>query len=113
MEARTSVRYGLSARVTQFDIPPVVDGLLIGKDSPIGLAAITKALDLLVADNFQTIELDDDTVGYLLVRRTITRRIPEEKLVSFAVERLKPLMCATEILHLELKAEVMIEDTDL
>jgi hypothetical protein len=113
MEPKTSIRHSLSARVSEFDIPPVTDGLLIGKDSPIGYSAISKALNLLVADNFVTVEVEDDTISHCVVRRAIIRRIPQDKLVAFLLERIKPLMCAQEILHLELKTDVMIEESDL
>ena len=113
MEPKTSIRHSLSARVSEFDIPPVTDGLLIGKNSPIGFSAINKALNLLVAENFVTVEVEDDTISHCVVRRAIIRRIPQDKLVAFLLERIKPLMCAQEILNLELKADVMIEESDL
>jgi len=113
MEPKTSTRHSLSARVSEFDIPPVTDGLLVGKNSPIGFSAISKALNLLVADNFVTIEVEDDTISHCVVRRAIVRRVPQEKLVAFLLERVKPLMCAQEIMHLELKADVMVEESDL
>lgn len=113
MDLRKSVRYSLSARVSQFDVPPVNDGLVIGRESPIGFSAISKALNLLVADNFETVEMEDEVVGQIIVRRSILRRIPQDRLVAFIMDRVKPLMCAQEVLHLELNAEVAIEESDL
>jgi len=113
MDLRKSVRYSLSARVSQFDIPPISDGLVIGRESPIGFSAISKALNLLVADNFETIEMEDEAVSHVIVRRSVLRRIPQDRLVTFIMERVKPLMCAQEVLHLELEVEVVIEESDL
>lgn len=102
----------LTARITEFSIPPVSDGLVIGKESPIGFAAIGKALHLLVADHYQAIEVADDVISHIIVRRNLLRRVPEQKLVAFVRSRIRPLMSPEEILHLELTAEVKVEDSE-
>ncbi len=94
-------------------MPPVTDGLVLGRDAPIGFAAITKALSLLVADAFESIEVDDDVISHILIRRAILRRIPKERLLAFILERVKPLMYLKDLLHLDIKAEVLLEDTNL
>lgn len=71
-------------------IPPIRDGLVLGKRSPIGCVAIRKALELLGNTNFTPIELEDEVV-------------------SFVLERIKPLMAPEEILHLDLEVEVLVE----
>jgi hypothetical protein len=103
----------MSVRVTEFAIPPVSDGLVLGRDSPIGFMAIQKALSLLIADDMQSVEIEDDVIGHIIVRRGILRRVPQERLVAFILSRIKPLMCVKEILHLHIKAEVVIEEANL
>ena len=103
----------LKVRVKEFGIPPIRDGLALGRNSPIGCAAIRKAIDLLVTSPFEHIEVRDEIVSDLLVRSTILRRIPQEKLVDFVLQRIKPLMGPEEILHLDLEAEVTLEDENL
>ena len=39
MEVSTGTSYSISVRVTEFDIPPVSDGLVLGKASLIGFTA--------------------------------------------------------------------------
>ena len=38
----------------------------------------------------QSIEIDDDVVSHVIVRRGILRRIPQDRLVAFILERVKP-----------------------
>lgn len=102
----------LTARITEFSIPPVSDGLVIGKESAIGFSAISRALHLLVANQYQAIEVSDDVISHLIVRRNLLRRVPEQKLVAFVISRIRPLMSPEEILHLELTAEVKLEDSE-
>ena len=113
MEVSKGTNYSMSVRVTEFTIPPVSDGLVLGKDSPIGFAAITKALNLLIADHMQSVEIDDDVISHIIVRNGILRRVPQERLVAFVLDRVKPLMGAHEILHLHIKAEVSIEEASV
>jgi len=100
----------LRARIKEFGIPPIHDGLIIGKQSPIGCAAIRKAIDLLSTSPFEHIELQDETVGDVLVRASILRRVPKETLIAFVLERIKPLMGPDDILHMDLDAEITLED---
>ncbi len=114
MEPSKSASYSISVRVSEFAIPPVTDGLVIGKESPIGFSAINKALTLLIAnDHLETIEITDDVISHIIVRRAILRRVPHEKLVAFILERLKPLMCPAEVLHLDIKTEVTLGESGL
>ena len=106
-------QHSLKVRVKEFGIPPIRDGLVLGRNSPIGCAAIRKAIDLLVTSPFEHIEIRDEIVSDLLVRSTILRRIPQEKLVNFVLQRIKPLMGPEEILHLDLDAEVTLENENL
>lgn len=110
MELSKGTNYSISVRVSEFAIPPVTDGLVIGKDSPIGFEAISKALSLLIADHMQNVEVDDDVISHIIVRRGILRRVPQDRLVAFVLQRVKPLMCRQEVLHLDIKAEVTIEE---
>ncbi len=100
----------LRARIKEFGIPPIHDGLILGKSSPIGCAAIRKAIDLLSTSPFEHIELKDDTVSDILVRASILRRVPKNTLIAFVLERIKPLMGPDDILHMDLDAEITLED---
>jgi hypothetical protein len=95
--------------VREFCTPPVHDGLVLGKRSPIGCIAIRRALALLQTTAFTHIEIDDDVVGDIIVRESILRRVPREKLIRMVVQRIKPLMAADEIVHLDIVAEVQVE----
>lgn len=109
-QAALSRRHILKARVQEFGIPPIRDGLVLGKASPIGCVAIRKALELLGDGRFAHIEIKDEVVSDIIVRQALLRRIPRERLISFVLHRIKPLMGPEEILHLELDAEVLLEE---
>lgn len=109
-QAAPSQRYILRARVQEFGIPPIRDGLVLGKASPIGCVAVRKALELLGDGRFEHIEIEDEVISNIIVRQAFLRRIPRERLISFVLHRIKPLMGPEEILHLEMDAEVLLEE---
>jgi len=100
----------VTLRVREFGIPPVHDGLVIGRKAPIGRIAMQKALALLHASPFDHVELADDVIQDILVRSNILLRVPRERLVEFVLRRVKPVMAAGEIIHLAIEAELRLED---
>lgn len=99
----------IRAKLKEFGIPPIHDGLVLGKMAPIGCSAIRKALDLLVASPFDHIEVEnDDVISDIIVRAAVLRRLPQETLIRFVLNRIKPLMGREEILHLDLDVEVLL-----
>jgi hypothetical protein len=100
----------LRARITEFSYPPVHDGIVIGKSAPLGLEAFRKAISLLVSSPFEQIPVEDEVIGYVLVRAAVLRRLDGDRLLGFILRQIKPLMSGEEILHLDLFAEIEIEE---
>lgn len=105
-----STKHVLRARVHEFGIPPIRDGLVLGKASPIGCVAIRKALELLGDSRFVDIDPQDEVISNIIVRSTILQLIPKEVLIDFVLRRIKPLMAPENILHLHLETEVLLEE---
>lgn len=99
----------LHARIGEFVLPPIEDGLVLGRRSPIGHVAVGKALSLLTTTPYEHVTVEDDVIGDVLVRSAILRKIPASVLIDFVLHEIKPLMGAEEILHLNLEVEISIE----
>ena len=110
MASPANMKHSVKVRVREFGVPPIHDALVLGKQSPIGCAAIRKAIDLLTTSPFEHIEVQDETVSDVLVRSSILRRVPKETLIAFVLERIKPLMGPDDILHMDLDTEITLED---
>lgn len=95
-----------------FSMPPVRDALVLGKDSPIGCEAMRRALSILQPWTYEHIELapHDDVVSDILVRTSVLKKIPHEKLVQLILKRFKPVMSSDECLHLDITVELESED---
>ncbi len=101
----------IKARAHEFLLPLIRDGLVIGRDAPIGSVAMRKALELLTAFPFEHIEIEDDVIQDLLVRQALLRRIPQQRLLTFVLRHIKPAMGPEEIMQLEISVELLFEET--
>ncbi len=106
-------KHRISARISEYKVPPVDDVLVLGKSAPIGSVAMQRALGLLIAQPYEHIKLDDDVLSDLLVRQSILKRLKREVLVEFIKTHVKHMMGESEILHLTLDTETQIEMSEL
>ncbi|MCL6555354.1 MAG: hypothetical protein K6T56_03210 [Burkholderiales bacterium] len=100
-----SVRLSLS----EFLLPPIEDGLVMGARSPIGHVAMSRALSLLSTTPYRRVPVEDDVVSDILVREAILRKLDEQELVSLVLRHVKPFMAADEILHLKLEVTTHLD----
>lgn len=98
-------------RVRALEIPPIKDGVLIGRDAAMGGEAMARTLRLMTNEKFERIALRDEVVAEIVVRAAILRKLGRERLVKFVLNRIKPLMTETELLLLDIEVELTIEDT--
>ncbi|MET0262163.1 MAG: hypothetical protein ABW223_04645 [Rariglobus sp.] len=97
-------------RIKALEIPPVKDGLVIGRDAAIGGEAMTRTLRLMTSEKFARITVKDDIIEDIIVREAVMRKLGRERVLKFVMERIKPVMADTELLMLDIDIELVIED---
>ena len=101
-------KFFLQARIKEFAIPPITDGLVIGRDASIGTVALQKALNLLIPDHFEHLIIDDEIIADVLIKSALLRRMTKDRLVKFIMEQIKPFMNAQDILQVQLDLEISL-----
>ena len=101
----------IRAQLTEFTLPPITDGLVLGRSSPIGHVAVGKALSLLTTIAFEHLPIEDEIISDVLIRRAILRKSSKEQLIKFILQEVKPIMGSEEIIHLDLQVDVLLELT--
>lgn len=101
----------IEADISELSFPPVKDAIVLGKDSPVGPVGMEKALNFLNAHNFKRIAVDDDIISDIFVRHSLLLKINEEKLQGFIFKKIKPLMNETDILKIDLRFRITLDDT--
>ncbi len=106
---KDAARYRINARVRVWEVPPVRDGLVLGREAPIGCVALREALGLLVPQPFAHLELDDPVISDIIVREPLLALVPRAMLTRFVLEQIKPHMSAQQILLLDLEVEALLD----
>lgn len=109
MHTDTQRKAHISARISEYAVPPIKDRLVLGKHAPIGCIAMRRALELLIKTPFEHIEIEnDDVISDILVRSPLLRRVPRGDLISFVLTHVKPLLGPEEVLHAEVDVNVFL-----
>jgi hypothetical protein len=102
----------LRVRVKALEIPPIKDGIVIGRSAPMGAEAMLRTLKLMSSERFIHLTVSgDEIVSDVIVREAILRKLKEDRLRTFVLKRIKPLMAENELLMLDTEIEVVVEDT--
>jgi hypothetical protein len=99
MSDRPKRHITVSLRMTQFEIPPVNSALIVGRRSPIGSNALEKAMEEILPGAFVRVEVQHPVIEAVIVRRSIARRISQDKLVDLFVRHAEDMMEDTEALR--------------
>ena len=101
----------LRVRLRALEIPPIKDGLVIGRDAAIGGEAMLRTLRLMTNEKFERIQINDSMIEDIIVRAAVLRKLGRDRLLEFILKRVKPVMAETELLMLDIEVEVLIEHT--
>ncbi|WP_243028690.1 hypothetical protein [Thermus albus] len=86
-----------------FEIPPLWDALLIGRQAPIGPEAAKRMADSMAPGQFELIRISGAPVEAILIRKTILQSLTPEVLPELLLEELAPLI------HEDLVVRVQVE----
>lgn len=101
----------LRVRLRALEMPPIKDGLVIGRDAAIGGEAMVRTLRLMTNEKFDRIMLKDDIIHEIIIRSAVLRKIGRERLVTFVLNKVKPVTSETELLMLDIDVELVIESS--
>jgi len=76
----------MTIRLSEFEIPPMQDVLLVGKKAPIGPEAVRRMVDALSPEQYEIIKLDNEVFEAAVLKRSLMKLIPKEKLLPILLE---------------------------
>ncbi|MHB1042983.1 MAG: hypothetical protein ACYC0Q_09115 [Eubacteriales bacterium] len=96
----------VSIRLSEFEIPPMQDVLLVGKRSPIGPEAAKRMVDALSPEQYEVIPIKEGPLEAMVVRKSLLKLIPQEKLLPIILD--EGLKIATENMVIKAQIDVVI-----
>ncbi len=81
-----SKRAEVNMRFSDFEMPPMQDVLIVGRRAPIGPEAARRMVDILSPEQYIIEKIDHPIIEALVIRRTLLKMLPKEKLISIILE---------------------------
>lgn len=76
----------ITMRMSEFEMPPMQDVLIVGRRAPIGPEAARRMVDILSPDQYEIIKVDHPAIEAMVVMKALFNMLPQEKLVELLLE---------------------------
>jgi len=94
----------ISIILSEFEIPPIQDVLLIGKKAPVGPEAVQRMIDVLSPEQYEIIKVNEGPFEAVVIRNSLSRLITRDKLLNIILDEGCKIASETAVL----KAQVNI-----
>ncbi|CAA7603327.1 Hypothetical protein DEACI_4150 [Acididesulfobacillus acetoxydans] len=88
----------IQMHLSEFEMPPMQDVLIVGRNAPIGPEAAKRMVDVLSPDQYKVIKIDHPVIEAIVVRNALINMIPEERLTEFILEEGERIVDASMII---------------
>jgi hypothetical protein len=99
----------LSLKISEFEVPPMQDLLILGKNAPIGPEAVRRMAQALSPDQFIIIKIDHPKVEAVLIRQSLVQMLDQDVLIGIILEEAERMISDNMVLRSELKIEVSVQ----
>jgi hypothetical protein len=99
----------LSLKISEFEVPPMQDLLILGKNAPIGPEAVKRMAQALSPEQFLIIKIDHPKVEAILIRQSLVQMLDQNVLLGIILEEADRMISDNMVLRSELKIEVSVQ----
>lgn len=76
----------ITMRLSEFEVPPMQDVLIVGKKAPIGPEAARRMVDILSPEQYEIIEIEHSIIEAIVIRKSLTTMMDKDKLIALILE---------------------------
>lgn len=99
----------LSLKISEFEVPPMQDLLIIGRKAPIGPEAVRRMADALSPEQFTLLKMDHPKIEAVLLRNTLLQMLDEKLLMKIILEEAERMISESMVLRSELKVALSVQ----
>jgi hypothetical protein len=96
-------KYNIKLRFEGVELPPFQDILVVGKNTLQGKIGISKALELLIPNGFDFVEINNKRVEAIFISKRISKKISSKKIIKVLEKKVFPYVADGELLKVDLK----------
>ncbi|MQL51676.1 hypothetical protein GFC01_05250 [Desulfofundulus thermobenzoicus] len=98
----------ISIRLSEFEIPPMQDVLVVGKKAPIGPEAVKRMVDALSPEQYVVIRLEHEIFEAAVLKKSLLKFIPQEKLLPIVLEECSAIATDDSVIKAQLNIVVQV-----
>ena len=73
-------------RLSEFEMPPMQDVLIVGRKAPIGPEAARRMVDILSPEQYEIVQVSHPVIEAVVLRKSLTNMIEKDKLISLILD---------------------------
>ncbi|WP_010665470.1 hypothetical protein [Marinilabilia salmonicolor] len=108
-----STKYSVNLGFEEVKLPPFEDILIVGRKSQQGKRGVTKLFELLVPNEFETVDLEHPNVEVVFVNRRILKKIELNHVMEILKEKVIPYISPSEILKVDFQLKVHYDTIEI
>ncbi|WP_432666825.1 hypothetical protein R9X47_10705 [Wukongibacter baidiensis] len=101
-------RAEIKMSLSEFEIPPMQDALIVGKNAPIGPEAARRMVDILSPNQYEIIKVDHHVIEAIVVRKFLIDMLPKDKLINIILDEGEKVANETTIIKAHLNIVVHV-----
>lgn len=98
----------ISIRLSEFEIPPMQDVLVVGRKAPIGPEAVKRMVEALSPEQYVVVNLDHEIFEAVVLKKSLLKFIPQEKLLPIILEECSAVATDDSVIKAQLSIVVQV-----
>ncbi|SHH34153.1 hypothetical protein SAMN02745221_02177 [Thermosyntropha lipolytica DSM 11003] len=103
-----SKKIEINIRISEFEVPPIQDVLVVGKKAPIGPEAARRMVDVLSPDQYDILKIEHPFIEAVIIRKALCRIISPEKIIKIIIEESEKIMDEDMLIKMQLDISLQI-----
>lgn len=91
-----------SMKLSEFEIPPIQDVLLVGRRAPIGPEAVKRMIELMCPGQYEIIFIEEGPLEAVVIRKSLSKMVSNEKLLEIVLNEANKVASETTLLKAQI-----------
>ncbi len=107
----SSTKTEITLRLSEFEMPPMQDALIIGHKAPIGFEAAKRIADIISPNQYEAIKVQHPIIEAIVVRKSLMQMVDRDTLISIILEEGGKVANEATILKVQLSIVLCVSKT--
>ena len=107
----SSTKTEITLRLSEFEMPPMQDALIIGRKAPLGFEAAKRMVDIISPNQYEVIKVQHPIIEAVVIRKALMQMVDRDALVSIILGEGGKVANEATILKVQLNIVLRVSKT--